>query len=126
MKNSIDNYIKRFEIEKEENWREITKDIPTLHFDKEWEVKIIPPFSGAIARFIIMKDDKQICSIYLDWYGKLGAMDEPYYELYPFENDVRRYLLNETEDMMNDIRILFSSDGVSSVVDYGRLRNELL
>ena len=32
------------------NW---SKKLPSFHFDKEWDVKIIPPFQGAIIRFYI-------------------------------------------------------------------------
>lgn len=100
-----DNYsleLARYKVEGVEKWREICKDIPLLHFKPEWEVKIIPPFGGAVARFTVDYNKKHV-SVYLDWYGRLGCMDEPYYELYPFDGDVKRYYLNETEELMKDI-----------------------
>jgi len=93
--------LRRFRIEDEEKWREIIEDIPALNFKKEWNVRIIPPFSGAMARFWIDYNNKWV-SVYLDWYGRLGVMDQPYYEVYDGENTIR-YLLNETDKMMDDI-----------------------
>lgn len=85
-----------------EEWRKICKDIPSLHFKPEWEVKIIPPFGGAVARFTVHCNKKHV-SVYLDWHGRLGCMNGPYYELYPFDGDVKRYYLNETEELIKDI-----------------------
>ena len=34
------------------------KELPALHFEKEWDVKIIPPFSGAVIRFAIEYNGK--------------------------------------------------------------------
>jgi len=104
----INTLMARSKIESEENWRELVDKIPVLNFKQEWDVKIIPPFSGAIARFMIIKNDKLVASVYLDWYAQLGCMDSPYYELYSYENDVKRYLLDETEQLLKDIETLWS------------------
>ena len=57
--------------------------IPALHFEKEWDVKIIPPFGGAVIRFYINYNGKHV-SVYLDGYSELGYMvdenDKPIYE----------------------------------------------
>jgi len=100
--------IRRSDVEHNENWNKIIPEIPTLKFKQEWDVKIIPPFAGAIIRFMIFKEGVQVCSVYLDWYDRLGMCGEPYYELYPFENDVKRYSLNETEELLKDIEDLFN------------------
>lgn len=100
-----DNYsleLARYKVEGAEAWKKICKAIPPLHFKPEWEVKIIPPFGGAVARFTVDYNKKHV-SVYLDWYGRLGCMDEPYYELYPFDGGTKRYYLNETEELMKDI-----------------------
>ena len=82
--------------------------IPALHFEKEWDVKIIPPFAGAIIRFVIDYNGKHV-SVYFDAYSELGWMydnDEqpiPYFEYYDGV-DTHRYYLDESEQMMNDIR----------------------
>jgi len=100
--------MKRYELEAKEKWDKIITNIPTLKFNSDWEVRIIPPYGGAIARFYIEKNNKHICSVYLDWYDTLGYVGDPYYELYPFETDTKRYLLNETDELLKDIERLFN------------------
>ena len=104
---------RRRQVEVEEKWRELINKIPGLHFDPEWEVKIIPPFGGAMARFWIDYNGNHV-SVYLDTMSRLGWMyDEkndvpiPYWELYPARRshgDVCRYYIGEENQMMNDIR----------------------
>lgn len=93
-----------------DNWTTIGETIPYLHFENDWNVKIIPPFGGATTRFVVSKGDKYV-SVYLDCYAALGLVyDEegnpsPYYEIYPSQDgDTKRYLLNEVDKMMNDIK----------------------
>ena len=91
-----------------QEYRKWEKEIPTLHFEKEWDVKIIPPFAGAIIRFTIDYNGKHI-SVYFDGYSELGYMvDEngnpiPYFEYFDGE-DCHRYHMNEAELMMEDIK----------------------
>ena len=87
--------------------------IPALHFEKEWDVKIIPPFGGAVIRFHINYNDKYV-SVYLDGYSELGYMVDdndkpiPYFEYYDGE-DCHRYLMDEAEQMMVDIKKFLES-----------------
>lgn len=82
--------------------------LPVFHFDKEWNVKIIPPFAGAVIRFTIDYKNKHV-SVYFDGYSELGYVyDEeekpiPYFEYYDGENTYR-YYLDEADKMMDDIR----------------------
>lgn len=108
------DFMKRVEVESAENWSDICKEVPALNFKPEWEVKIIPPFGGAVARFQIEKNGKFVCSIYLDWYDKLGIFGEPYYELYPWESDIKRYSLSETDELLADIETLFNPPGLKT------------
>ena len=93
--------------------RKWMKEIPALHFEKEWNVRIIPPFCGAVIRFWIDHNDKYV-SVYFDAYSELGYMyDEndnpiPYFEYYDGE-DCYRYLMNESEKMMEDIKNFLNS-----------------
>lgn len=100
--------MQRYMIESEEKWRQICEQIPPLNFKKEWNVKIIPPFCGAMARFTIDYKNNHV-SVYLDWYDRLGYVGQPYWELYPFDNDTKRYLLNETEELMKDIEAILET-----------------
>lgn len=92
------------------NW---SQKLPAFHFDKEWDVKIIPPFQGAIIRFWISYNGKFV-SVYFDAYSELGWMyDEnenpiPYFEYFDGE-DIHRYFLEQSEQMMEDIRKFLNS-----------------
>lgn len=93
------SYEKTFESEK---W---VKEIPFLKFKSEWDVKVIPPFCGAVVRFLVKFNDKEI-SVYLDCYNNLGAVGKPYWEIYPYVNDdVYRCYMNETENLLHAIDI---------------------
>ena len=97
------DYLKRAEVERDEEWREKwIQKIPHLHFKQDWKVKIIPPFGGAIARFLIDKGDNHV-SVYLDCYDKLGYFGEPYWEVYPYEEDVYRVAMNDTDELVKII-----------------------
>lgn len=100
----------RHVIEEHYQWRHWGLNIPNLKFDSEWEVRIIPPFGGALARFNVIKDDKWV-SIYLDGYDELGYVGEPYWEIYPNQHgDCSRHLMNDTEELMAEIRFLMEDN----------------
>lgn len=96
------DFIKRAEVERDEEWRKWVEEVPHLQFKEDWNVKIIPPFGGAIARFWIDKGDNHV-SVYLDCYDKLGVVGEPYWEVYPYEGDTYRVLMNDTDKLMKII-----------------------
>lgn len=93
----------RLEIENKEEWREWYYKIPNLKFKSEWEVRIIPPFGGALVRFMIFQGDNWV-SVYLDVNDSLGCVGEPYWEVYPYEEDVQRVLINNTDELMKAIQ----------------------
>lgn len=100
--NIISNY------ERVQESRKWMHELPALHFEKEWDVKIIPPFGGAVIRFWIYHNNKSV-SVYFDAYSELGYMvDEndnpiPYFEYYDGD-ECYRYYMDESEKMMEDIR----------------------
>ena len=98
--NSFEFEMLRYNIEAVEEWKKWCSKIPALHFKKEWDVCIIPPFAGAMIRFTVKYKEKH-CSIYLDCYSRLGCVDEPYWEVYDSDShDCTRFLLEKHEDMM--------------------------
>ena len=110
--------MERYLIEDKEKWKDWSDKMPTLKFDSEWEVKIIPPFAGALARFVVKHNEKQV-SVYFDAYSNLGWMyDEndnpiPYFEAYAFKHGDGcpvRFLLNETDKMMDYIRKILNNE----------------
>lgn len=96
-----------YKCEELQEYRKWMKEIPAFHFEKEWNVKIIPPFGGAIIRFHITHNDKFV-SVYFDAYDRLGFMNKPYFEFYDGD-ECYRYLLNESEKMMEDIKSFLNS-----------------
>lgn len=94
--------MKRWEVEHEYEFKKWINEIPALHFKNEWEVYVIPPFAGAIARFRIEYKGKFV-SCYLDCYDELGYFGEPYWEIYPYKDDVFRCKMNNTELLMQKI-----------------------
>lgn len=102
MADRTQTFMKRARIEHEEDWRGIMDNIPALNFQPEWSVQIIPPFCGAVVRFVINKR----LSVYLDWYDTLACMGQPYWEVMDFpsdcdDNNPSRFLLNETTELMD-------------------------
>jgi hypothetical protein len=101
------DYIKKSnlfaEYDHSQETRKWCKELPKFHFKKEWNVKIIPPFGGAIIRFMIDYKGKHV-SVYFDVYERLGLEPVPYFEYFDGEN-VHRYLLEESEEMMKDIEM---------------------
>lgn len=89
-------YSKVFESDK---WR---GEIPYLQFPQEWKIKIVPP-NMAVVRFIVEHNNKRI-SVYLDCYDILGCVGEPYWEIYPYEEDTFRCLMNETDELLEAIK----------------------
>jgi len=93
----------RYSVEVEEDWRGWIGKIPALKFDPEWEVKIVPPFGGAMVRFIVLSGPYRI-SVYLDCNNALGFMNAPYWEAYPIADDTARFFLGDIDGLMAAIR----------------------
>ena len=89
-------------------WEKHYKEIPYLKFKSEWDVKIIPPMLGALIRFAVRYKGKEL-SIYLDVDGRLGCVDQPYWEIYPDLNgEPCRVMLGEDiigkiDNILNDV-----------------------
>jgi hypothetical protein len=98
----MEDYMMRANVERNEKWRERVKDIPFLRFDPSWEIAVIPPFAGAVSRFLVRKGKAEV-SVYLDFDCKLGYMDGPYWEIHPLDGDCGRFMLNETDELLAGI-----------------------
>lgn len=104
-----DGVIERYKMEAEEEWQKWVNEIPALEFSSEWQVKIIPPFGGAMVRFQVIKGDTSV-SIYLDVYDNLGCFGSPYWELYPYADDTWRCPMNDTIDLLIAIEEVFAGE----------------
>ncbi len=80
------------------------KLIPFISFSERFEWMAIPPFGGAVTRFIVKKknQEKKI-SVYLDCYDVLGCVGKPYWEAYPIEEDTFRCGINEIDELKKAI-----------------------
>lgn len=91
---------------REKKWGDwIDNQIPGLNFKEEWNVRVIPPFAGAVARFTVWNSTRQVCSVYLDVDNSLGSMDGPYWEMYPDSGgyDTIRFYIHETKELLAEI-----------------------
>jgi len=80
------------------------KKIPAMKFPSDWNVQIIPPFGGAIVRFTVQRDgSKNKVSVYLDCYDRLGAVGQPYWELYPYKGDTYRCAMENVDELLEII-----------------------
>lgn len=113
--NDFELEMQRNIIESKENWRKICNNIPALHFKKEWNVKICPPYGGVVARFAVEYNGIQI-SVVLDWLGRASLLNTPYYEICDGE-EIRRYLLNSTDEMMDDINKVLNGTSVRELYE---------
>ena len=102
MLNSEDNY-KVLEAERIMEYNKWVKEIPYLELPNNIKIKVIPPFARAVCRFQLEYKDNW-CSVYLDCYDCLGSVGEPYWEVYPYEDDVFRCSMNDTYSLIKAIK----------------------
>ncbi|MFG7161963.1 hypothetical protein ACGYU5_15305 [Burkholderia pseudomallei] len=100
---------RRRELERDEGWDSICQrlwQIPALNFKPGWRVRVLPPFMGAVARFIVETDHGSV-SVYLDFHGNLcgwggrNSTPEPYWEAYKDEEASNvRFKLEDTAGLI--------------------------
>ena len=96
----MDKTIDRYKIENHEQWRDWCSTIPPIKFEPSWRGVVAPPFGGAMARFRVVKGEVSV-SVYLDVFDRLGYYGKPYWEVYPYNDDVYRCDMSET-DLLTD------------------------
>lgn len=98
----MSDWMQRADLERSENWREWVGRMPAIQFKPEWKVKILPPFAKAMARFYIDIDNAHV-SVYLDVNDSLGSVGQPYWEIYPYNDDTCRVYMNDTDELVEKI-----------------------
>ncbi len=103
-----DSYLERVmttsKIDSLQEYQKWAQEIPFMRFPADWEIKIIPPFCGAIVRFVIRRiNEEKSISVYLDCYGTLGSLGDPYWEIHPYNGDTYKCYLNETGNLIDAI-----------------------
>jgi hypothetical protein len=103
--------IERLDLEKAEGWRDMVDKIPYLRLGPSIVVRPVPPVGGAVCRLNLgLLDDRgemgeEWVSVYLDWFGVLACMDEPYWEVYPNEfGENERFDLDDARGVARCIR----------------------
>jgi hypothetical protein len=99
----------RTELETSDEWRRWAETTPFIQFPPEWQVRIVPPYGGAIARFYVRYGDNQ-ASVYLDCYNRLGYFGAPYWEVYPIDNDTARVPMEDVPGLLELIRQSLEED----------------
>lgn len=96
--------LERYEIEAKEGWSNFSgHTMPAISFPSEWLIKIIPPFGGAMVRFLVALPSGTEKSIYFDAHDALGYVGQPYWEVYPYRGDVGRCLMGEVDRLLEMI-----------------------
>ena len=88
-------------------WDKWMNEIPWLNFPTDLIVQIIPPYNGAMIRFLVKKPGmKRNVSVYLDCYTTLGFYNNvPYWEIYPWlDGDVWRCDMKNTKRLLSAIK----------------------
>jgi hypothetical protein len=93
---TIRNYEELYEHDK---WK---YEMPYLLFPADWQVAVVPPFGGALIRFYVKRGNGFV-SAYLDCYDRLGYVGEPYWEIHPYDEDVFRCMMGETDKLIEAI-----------------------
>jgi hypothetical protein len=98
----LDQFKASHDLEISMEWGKWRNEIPFLRFLNEWEVRVIPPITGAVVRFIVKMGEAEV-SVYLDCYENLGMFGEPYWEIYPYEDDTFRCKMADTDALIEAI-----------------------
>ena len=119
---AVEEKLKRYHVEQEQDWKGEIVRIPWLHFRGDWQVRIIPPFGDAVIRFQVILPSGALKSIYMDSRHSLGmwgnlATCEPYWEVYPYQGDVGRCALDDTIMLMEMIQDETSGDEDEGTTD---------
>lgn len=83
--------------------RKWAMDMPVLRFPSQWRVQIIPPFGGALARFVVYGKGNAQVSVYFDAYEMLGCYGEPHWEAYPIGDNNERWAMKDWRKMFRAI-----------------------
>ena len=119
----------KIEDDKVLEWVDLAMKIPELNFDSSWNVRIIPPFTGALIRFMVCKGDKY-CSVFLNvtkerpserhlfylvdfWWGVIEHTESDC-QLSMLSKKHDYYVpMNEVEELMDTIKTIMERDDES-------------
>lgn len=113
MKLDHTSWVARAELEQKEQWDDIRQNMPWLDIPAGWAMKIIPPFGGATARFVVRNAHGVEISVYADHFSRLGVMRRPYWEAHGIggpmteadPDDPIRFDLNDTAGLLDALAL---------------------
>lgn len=86
-------------------WDKWAHEIPYIPFDADMCVKIIPPYMGAMVRFLVSrKGHTSGVSVYLDCHRVLG-ISPPSWEIFPVEGGAVRVDIQDVDGLLEKIRL---------------------
>jgi len=93
----------RIAVEKGMEYDRWCKEIPPIQFPATWQVQVIPPYLGAVVRFVVWSKRGKRVSVYLDCYDNLGFRGSPYWEICPAaDEDTERFAMADTAGRLID------------------------
>lgn len=96
----------RMVLDEMDDTMEIVNKIPSLRFQPDWDVQVLPSFMGATSRLWI----NGYVSVYLDYHNRLGIMGgAPYWEVYHGDDPVR-FRMNDSVSMMDYINAVIEKE----------------
>lgn len=97
----------RYNIEEQQDWRCEIDRLPWIQFPSSWKVKVIPPYGDAVVRFHVKLPNGAEKSVYCDSRNSLGFYTNPptpYWEVYPYNDDVGRCAVDDVAGLLEMIR----------------------
>jgi len=86
-------------LEEKLGYHKYVDKMPYLKINSDWQIKVIPPFGGAMVRYRIRRKDVEV-SVYLDCHSMLGSTSTPYWEMYPTEDgDAVRWDMDDIDGL---------------------------
>ena len=82
-----------------DEWPKWTREIPAIPMRDGWSIRPIPPYMGAVSRFIVVAGGHEV-SVYLDCYSVLGSVETPYWEVYPVGDDTGRCAMSDVDELV--------------------------
>ena len=100
----VDDVMKRYAVERADDWMGWISKIPFLpEMPSGFQIKVIPPFGGALVRFQVQKPGNHVVSVYLDVADRLGCYGAPYWEVHPYFGDVGRCDMDNVSELVKMI-----------------------
>lgn len=96
----FDLQVRRIKVEDDEKWRDWVFRVPEIPMPTGWRVRVTPPYAGALVRFGVTNLSGQHKSVYLDVWNRLGYMGEPYWEVYPVNNEPARCTMEDVAELV--------------------------